>query len=89
MRSTCSSAHRTSQTVNWTIAAFPTEGQAQQMFGEPDVERLWEAVASSVRLDEPDPVEAWRLHVARLAARCEQLNTLPSTRSRSPGRAPT
>ena len=53
---------------------FPTEGQAQLMFGEPDVERLWEAVASSVRLNEPDPVEAWRLHVARLLARCEQLN---------------
>ena len=60
--------------VNWTIAAFPTEGQAELMFGEPDVERLWEAVASSVRLNEADPVEAWRLHVARLLARCEQLN---------------
>ncbi len=60
--------------VNWTIAAFPTEGQAQQMFGEPDVERLWDAVADSVRLKEADPVEAWRRHVARLAARCDQLN---------------
>ena len=60
--------------VNWTIAAFPTEGQAQQMFGEPDVERLWEAVAHSVRLDEPDPVAAWREHSARLRARCEQLD---------------
>ena len=32
------------------------------MFGEPDVERLWEAVAHTVRLDEPDPVAAWRRH---------------------------
>ena len=32
------------RTVNWSIAAFPTEGQAQQVFGEPDLERLWEAV---------------------------------------------
>jgi aminopeptidase len=61
--------------VNWTIAAFPTEGQAKQVFGEPDLERLWEAVAHSVRLDEPDPVESWRLHVERLRARCDQLNT--------------
>jgi aminopeptidase len=60
--------------VNWTIAACPTEGQATQVFGEPDVERLWEAVAHSVRLDEDDPVAAWRTHVARLGARCAQLD---------------
>jgi aminopeptidase len=60
--------------TNWTIAAYPTEGQAQQMFGEPDVERLWDAVAQSVRLDAADPVEAWREHVAKLAHRCSQLD---------------
>jgi aminopeptidase len=60
--------------VNWTIAAYPTEGQAMQVFGEPDVERLWEAVAHSVRLNEADPVAAWREHVARLGSRCAQLN---------------
>src|SRR3954451_3883764 len=32
------------RTVNWTIAAFPTPGQAAHVFGEPDLERLWEAV---------------------------------------------
>jgi aminopeptidase len=60
--------------VNWTITAYPTEGQAMQVFGEPDVERLWEAVAHSVRLNEADPVAAWREHVARLGSRCAQLN---------------
>ena len=60
--------------VNWTIAAYPTEGQARQVFGEPDVERLWEAVAHSVRLNEPDPVASWREHSARLRTRCEQLD---------------
>jgi aminopeptidase len=60
--------------VNWTIAACPTEGQARQVFGEPDVERLWEAVAHSVRLDEDDPVASWREHVDRLGARCAQLD---------------
>ena len=60
--------------VNWSIAAFPTEGQATQVFGEPDVERLWEAVARFVRLDEDDPVQAWQEHSARLRARCEQLD---------------
>ncbi len=64
------------RTVSWTIAAFPNEGWARQVFGEPDVERLWEAIAESVRLDEPDPVAAWREHDARLRDRCRQLNEL-------------
>jgi aminopeptidase len=59
---------------NWTIVAYPNEGWARTVFGEPDVERLWEAVATAVRLDEPDPVEAWREHVARLETRAESLN---------------
>ena len=33
------------RSVNWTGIAYPNEGWAKQMFGEPDVERLWEAVA--------------------------------------------
>jgi len=62
--------------VNWTIAAFPNEGWAEQVFGEPDVERLWEAIAATVRLDEADPVAAWREHTARLQARCQDLDAL-------------
>jgi aminopeptidase len=60
--------------TNWTIAAYPTAGQAQQVFGEPDLERLWEAVGAAVRLDEPDPVAAWQAHVAKLKDRCRQLD---------------
>ena len=44
---------------NWTIVAYPNEGWARTVFGEPDVERLWQAVAMAVRLDEPDPIKAW------------------------------
>jgi aminopeptidase len=64
------------RTFAWTIAAHPTEGQATEMFGEPDVERLWQAVAHSMRLDEPDPVAAWHRHHERLQERCAQLDTL-------------
>jgi aminopeptidase len=46
------------------------------VFGEPDVERLWEAVAFCTRLDEPDPVAAWREHMQRLETRAEKLNEL-------------
>ncbi|HEY7397661.1 MAG TPA: aminopeptidase [Gaiellaceae bacterium] len=64
------------RTVSWTIAAFPHEGWATQVFGEPDVERLWQAIADTVRLDEPDPVAAWREHDARLQERARQLDAL-------------
>src|SRR5215204_3888017 len=43
---------------------------------ELNIERLWEAVAYSVRLDEPDPVAAWSEHVARLRRRAAELDEL-------------
>ena len=60
--------------IAWTIVGFPNAGWAQAVFGEPDVERLWQAVATATRLDEDDPVAAWRDHIAKLARRAEQLN---------------
>jgi aminopeptidase len=62
--------------VRWTIAAYPTEGWAETMLGSPDVDRLWSAVSTAVRLDEDDPGSAWRAHVARLDARTQALNEL-------------
>jgi aminopeptidase len=72
---------------NWTIVAYPNEGWAQTVFGEPDVERLWDAVAHAVRLDAGDPVEAWRVHIARLQRRAETLNErrFDHLRYRGPG----
>jgi aminopeptidase len=60
--------------LNWTIVAYPNEGWATKIFGEPDVDRLWDLVAKAVRLDESDPVQAWRDHVDRLVARANLLN---------------
>jgi aminopeptidase len=73
--------------LNWTIVAFPNEGWAQKIFGEPDVERLWDCVVQAVRLDEPDPVVAWREHVDHLVARSTQLNErrFDAVRFRGPG----
>jgi aminopeptidase len=64
------------RSVNWSGVAYPNEGWAQQVFGEPDVERLWEAVAFCTRLDEDDPVAAWREHMARLESRASALTEL-------------
>jgi aminopeptidase len=64
------------QLNNWTVIGVPNVGWAQQMFGEPDLERLWKAVEFTVRLDEDDPVAAWRAHVARIGKRATTLNDL-------------
>lgn len=77
----------TERKINWTIASAPNEGWAKQVFGEPDVERLWDAVATTVRLDTPDPVAAWQAHNAKLKARSRLLNErrFDSIRFRGPG----
>ena len=51
------------------------------------VERLWQAVAFCTRLDEPDPVAAWREHMDRLERRAKALNELGLDRSPIAGRA--
>jgi aminopeptidase len=65
--------------VTWTIVAAPNPGWARQVFGEPDLERLWQAVGVAMRLDEPDPVEAWRARSAALGARAKALDALALT----------
>jgi len=73
--------------ISWTGLAYPSEGWAAKVFGEPDLERLWEAVAFCTRLDEPEPVAAWREHMARLESRAAKLNELAfdALRYRGPG----
>jgi aminopeptidase len=60
--------------IAWTVIPGPNAGWAESVFGEPDVERLWDAIATVCRLDEPDPVAAWRAHVQRLDARAAVLD---------------
>jgi aminopeptidase len=73
--------------IQWTIVGYPNEGWAQAIFGEPDVERLWKAVITATRLDEPDPVAAWREHIGRLRDRAALLDKrrFQAIRFRGPG----
>jgi aminopeptidase len=68
------------RTTNWTIGACPTPGWAQLVFPElePDaaLAKLWEQIAHVSRLDEPDPVAAWRERLDRLVAVAERLDGL-------------
>jgi aminopeptidase len=73
--------------INWTIVSAPNEGWATQVFGEPDMERLWDAVATATRLDADDVVAAWQEHAAMLEARADALNArvFDAIRFRGPG----
>jgi aminopeptidase len=75
------------QPNNWCVIAWPNEGWATTVFGEPDVERLWAALEHAVRLDEPDPAAAWTEHIARLEKRAEALDQrrFDAVRFRGPG----
>lgn len=62
--------------VAWAVVAAPNPGWAEQVFGTPDTERLWEAVGVAMRLDSDDVVAEWRAHVDRLHARARAVEAL-------------
>ncbi len=67
-------------TTNWTGAACPSPDWAQLVHPELEPEaaltRLWEQVLHVCRLDEEDPVAAWRARFAALQRSAERLNEL-------------
>ena len=77
----------TDRVLNWVIVPAPNEGWARTVLGEPDVERLWQAVGTAMRLDAEDPVEAWQEHAGVLRARADALNArrFDAIRFRGPG----
>jgi aminopeptidase len=64
--------------INWTIVACATPAWAAAVFPNlsPDerLDRLWEAIFSASRADQPDPMAAWKKHDADLHARAGWLN---------------
>jgi len=75
------------KSFNWCAVGAPTEQWAREIFGEPDLERLWDLVAFCFRLDEADPVAAWRAHLDSLDARAAALTRRrpDAIRYRGPG----
>jgi len=64
--------------INWNIVAYPSLSWAKRVFpGDEDevaVARLAEAIFSASRVDNGDPVAAWRAHNDALATRTRWLN---------------
>ena len=71
----------------WTAMPCATSSWAEQVYGEPDLERLWQALAHVCRLDEADPIAAWQAHIDILEARSALLNErrFDAVRFRGPG----
>ncbi|MCY1142151.1 aminopeptidase [Actinoplanes sp. Pm04-4] len=65
--------------MRWVVVGAPNPGWAREVFGEPDVDRLWKAVGTAMRLDLDDPVAAWRERSATLAERGRRLDALQLT----------
>lgn len=67
-----------SDKVSWSIVAVPSEGWAQKVF--PDlsvneaVEKLWDAIFAATRIDQADPVSAWKEHLDNLDTKMKKLN---------------
>jgi len=65
--------------INWLVIAAASPTWAARVF--PDLEpaeaekKLWEAIFSITRVDQPDPVDAWGKHVRELQKRSLYLNT--------------
>ena len=64
--------------INWNIVAYPELAWARQVFpGESDdvaVAKLADAIFSASRVDNDDPVGAWKAHNAELKKRSDWLN---------------
>lgn len=62
----------------WCVASIPTDSWAVKVFPgvptEEAVEKLWDAIFKSVRVDLDDPVAAWDEHKANLQRRMKLLN---------------
>ncbi len=79
------------QTTNWTAVPCPTGPWAELVFPdlspEAAIDRLWEQLWHVLRLDEADPVAAWKERFAHLSAVATRLTALQldSLHFRGPG----
>ncbi|WP_334077247.1 aminopeptidase [Paenibacillus sanfengchensis] len=67
-----------SDKFSWSIVAVPSQAWAAKVFPElpanEQIPALWEAIFKTVRLDQPDPIAAWREHIDGLTQKSDYLN---------------
>lgn len=71
-------SHTMSDKVCWCVISVPTKEWAKKVFPdlneEESVQKLWESIFKAVRVDNTDPVNAWREHTDNLAKKVNFLN---------------
>ena len=64
----------------WVIVAVPSVNWAKKVFpelgAEEAVEKLWEAIITTMRMDQEDPVQAWNDHIANLHDKSTKLSDM-------------
>ncbi|GAF13866.1 aminopeptidase S [Bacillus sp. JCM 19046] len=67
-----------SDKVSWSIVAVPSEKWAEKVFpeakGEEAINLLWDAIFAATRMNESDPIAAWKEHLATLDEKMTLLN---------------
>lgn len=67
-----------SDKVSWTVIGAASQGWADKVFPEVEehkrVQHLWEAIFKACRIDEKNPVEAWKKHDEKLHKIVNYLN---------------
>ena len=62
----------------WTIVSVPSRAWAERVFapetGNRAMEMLWDAIFKVTRMNEPDPIHAWRKHIDTLGQKADELN---------------
>jgi aminopeptidase len=77
--------------INWNAVSTSTPAWAKKVFpelpSEQAQEKLWEAIFKACRIDQEDPVQAWKEHKDQLQKRCEYMNSRSYTELhyRAPG----
>lgn len=63
---------------SWSIVAVPSAAWAAKVFpdapADQQIDKLWEAIFRTVRVDQPDTLAAWQEHIATLNQKSDYLN---------------
>lgn len=69
-----------SNLLRWCIVSVPTASWAKTVFPtlseQKAIDKLWDAIGKTMRLDSDNPTAAWQQHLATLSARAQRLNEL-------------
>lgn len=71
-------AYQQADKFSWCLVAVPSPAWAAKVFPDApaseQMDKLWDAIFSTVRIDQADPVAAWKQHLVTLTKKSDVLN---------------